>query len=286
MSDGNRWQLQTNDPGLYPWLGQLASIMRLSGTKKENTNELVFSRFGLSERYLASSKQRAIAALPEYATRYQRTSTWIGGSKVVCEVAHEKNDRANEIVQMFNALYPIYRNSIRDGGLPFHAALIEINGRGVLLAAPGGTGKSTCCRRVPAPWKAICDDEALIVFTPLAAQYRVHPFPTWSDYLMNRCEPTWDVQYSVPLWGLFFLEHAETDAALPLDRGEALMRMNESAAQVVRRFLRRMDETDASRVRRVLFENAHRLATAVPAYRLGVQLDGMFWKEIQKVMDG
>ena len=56
--------------------------------------------------------------------------------------------------------------SLYRGGLPFHATLLEYQGQGIILAAPGGTGKSTCSRRVPPPWRACCDDEVLVVEGP------------------------------------------------------------------------------------------------------------------------
>ena len=98
----------------------------------------------------------------------------------------------------------VHWESLYRGGLPFHATLLEYQGQGIILAAPGGTGKSTCSRRVPPPWRACCDDEVLVVKSP-DGRYLAHPFPTWSDYYWQRAENTWKVEKALPLAGIFFL---------------------------------------------------------------------------------
>ena len=52
------------------------------------------------------------------------------------------------------------------GGALIHGALAERNGHGVILAAPGGTGKTTASNRLPAPWRSLCDDATLVVRDP------------------------------------------------------------------------------------------------------------------------
>jgi SynChlorMet cassette protein ScmC len=129
---------------------------------------------------------------------------------VICELRN--NEGINEYVNMSLSLYPIYQRSICEGGVPFHAALVALAGRGVLLVAPGDVGKSTCCQRLPCYWEALCDDQSLAVFGKQRG-YRAHPFPTWGDYLLRRKESTWNVQHSVPLCGVFFLEQSDADEA-------------------------------------------------------------------------
>jgi SynChlorMet cassette protein ScmC len=150
------------------------------------------------------------------------------------------------------------------------------------LAAPGDTGKSTCCRRLPAGWTAWGDDEILVVLDPQGT-YQAHPFPTWSEYLEQRSEQTWPVQHSVPLAAVFFLEQAPTDEALPVGQGHAAFLMTESAAQVGRKFWSKLDPEFERDFRRALFDNASRLAQRVPAFRLRCRREGRFWEEIERV---
>ncbi len=285
LSDDNCWQLRSSDSNLNFWMDQFATIMELKETKKDDSRKLHFSQFRTEKEVLTSSSEKMdLNQLPEYNTQYIRTCRWNGDPDILCEINNEDNSKEVEYVNMFNALYPIYRNSILKGGLPVHAALLEIDRKGVIIAAAGGTGKSTCYRRIPSPWKPLCDDEVLIVYNSATKQYRAHPFPTWSDYLMNRCKPTWNVQYSVPLYGVFFLEQSRIDDVIHVGQGESLMRMIASAYQACHRFYRRMSKSEESQFRKVLFENAHQLARVIPAYRLKASLEGMFWQKIEPLI--
>jgi len=184
---------------------------------------------------------------------------------------------------MWNALYPIYRESIDQGGLPFHAGLVELDGRGIILAGPGDTGKSTCCSRLPDYWNPLCDDEVLVVLDN-EGNFRAHPFPTWSDYLWGESEKTCNVQRSVPVSGVFFIEQSQIDEALPLGQGKSAVYMNESATQVCRRFWRGADNEYKRTFRKNMFNNACKMAKKIPAFRLRVSLHGRFWEEIERVL--
>ena len=139
---------------------------------------------------------------------------------VICKIGDEDGFEM-DIIRMCQSLHPIYQGVQASGGLPFHAGLVEWNSHGVLLAAPGNTEKSTCCSRLPHPWHALCDDEALIVHDEHKKRYLAHPFPTWSDYIFQRSERTWDVQRHVPLSAIFFLEQSETDEVVRIGEGQA-----------------------------------------------------------------
>ena len=200
---------------------------------------------------------------------------------VICEVCdHITHDE--EIMNMWNALQPIYQQAQKTGGLPLHGALLELDGKGIIIAAPGGTGKSTCCRRVPAYWNHLCDDELLIVNDKKSGRYRAHPFPTWSDYLWRGSEKTWEVEYSVPVQAVFFLERAETDEVAAVGSGQAAILINQSATQVCHKFWGNVDKEHRRELTQQLFNNACTLAKAIPAYTLKATLEGRFWEEIEQ----
>jgi SynChlorMet cassette protein ScmC len=203
-------------------------------------------------------------------------------SDVVCEVKINKG-REIELINMWFALHPIYQQSISKGGLPFHGGLVERAGQGLLLVASGGTGKSTCCQRLPDDWRPLCDDEALVVLTE-EETYQAHPFPTWSDYLWQRSDKTWNVEYSVPLLGMFFLEQSEADTVESLGEGRAAVLIAESAAQICQKFWRNLAEEDQRKHRTELFDNACEMAKSIPAYRLSVSKDGKFWEKMEEVI--
>jgi SynChlorMet cassette protein ScmC len=184
---------------------------------------------------------------------------------------------------MWLALYPIYQSVQEAGGLPLHAALVSREGIGVLLAAPAGSGKSTCCSRLPAPWETLCDDETLIVRDE-QNHYLAHPFPTWSDYIFRTSERTWNVQDSVPLPVVFFLEQAPTDEVIPMGEGQAAVRFNQLATEVCWRHWHRFDCKRQRRLKQRLFHNASEFAKAIPAYRLRASLNGRFWEQMERVL--
>ncbi len=205
-------------------------------------------------------------------------------SDVLCEVDHHPH---NEIKYglMPNLIRPIiYHQSVDRGGLPLHTALIERNGKGFLLAGSGGTGKSTCCSRIPKPWNPLCDDETLLL-PDKEKIFKVHPFPTWSEYIRKRSEKTWNIQHSVPISAVFVLKQSETDAVEPVGKGQAAIFINQSATQSNNFFWRELEKKRQRKVRDKVFKNACNLVETVPVFRLRVSLHGRFWEEMEKVID-
>lgn len=184
---------------------------------------------------------------------------------------------------MRDALALVYWESLRQGGLPFHAALLEYQGLGLILAGRAGVGKSTCARRVPPPWQARADDEVLVVRTP-EGRYLAHPFPTWSDYLLKRGTPTYRVEDPVPVTALCFLEQASEDELVPLKPAEAAIKAAVSAQTALYHFLHYCDPEDGRQLRRLIFDRACELAKRLPAFSLRVSLTGRFWEKLEAVL--
>jgi SynChlorMet cassette protein ScmC len=166
------------------------------------------------------------------------------------------------------------------GGLLIHGALAERDGIGVILAGPGGVGKTWASQRFSTPWRSLCDDAALVV-RDAQGEYRAHPWPTWSNFIFHSYGGVWDVQYSVPLRGIFFLSQDKVDKVESIGDGEKLCRLFKSVEQASH--LMSWDRTLAEK--RVLhmqwFDNARELAKAVPGLRLHMSLDGDFPREIE-----
>jgi SynChlorMet cassette protein ScmC len=177
----------------------------------------------------------------------------------------------------------VFWESICRGGLPFHAALLEYQGQGVILAARGTTGKSTCALRVPPPWRAPCDDEVLAVLSP-EGRYLVHPFPTWSDYVTERAANTWKVEDTLPLAGIFFIQQAPEDDCIPLKGSQAALTAICSAGQNMHRIMRWCDPVDVRELKQMMFANAWEIVRQVPAFRLQVSLTGRFWEKIEAAL--
>lgn len=282
LGDGSRWLLAA-DAYLEAWVERLARVMDLKRAKAcGGQMRLLFCRMdghgGAASGPEANGLNGQVISLDLKTVRTRRLS---GVCDVVCEVNNSKGYET-EVVNMWHATQPIFFQSMESGGLPFHAALVELDGRGILLAAPGDSGKSTCCGRLPGYWKALCDDETLIVFN--GRQYVAHPFPTWSDYLFKHTDRTWDVQHSVPLEAIFFLEQRATDDAVPVGAGRAAAMICDSASQVCRKFWKRSPGDVQRDTRRRIFSNAGEIAKRVPAFLLGVSLQGRFWEKIEEII--
>ncbi|MFC1488550.1 SynChlorMet cassette protein ScmC [Thermodesulfobacteriota bacterium] len=289
LSDGNSWCL-TGDQHTCRFLDKFAAIMELKECPINGFPKIILR---------SDNANKALNGLIQMVPPEYRVSGNRGGwsfydlntlriwyhqhmADVLCEVKDIKYEEI-EFISMWSALLPIYQRSIGKGGLPFHAGLAERDGRGFLLAAPGHTGKSTCCRRLPSSWRQLSDDETLVVLDQ-QKRYRAHPFPTWSDYLLKRSEKTWDVQYSVPLSGIFFLEQSETDHASLLGEGKAAVLITESAMQICNKFWTVFDKANQRLLSKGLFDNACEMAKQIPAYRLKVSLHGRFWEKIEQIL--
>lgn len=281
LGDGSQWEIRS-DAHMKHWLELLAGILEISPCGSKTAPKLIFSVNNDKSNSTCHPEIRGAPLNNGWKCHDLNTlCVWYHDDipDVICEVKPFDKPEA-EIVTMWNALYPIYQKSISRGGLPFHAGLVEFDGRGVLLAAPGNTGKSTSCNRMPDYWNVLCDDETLVVLDN-KKNLRAHPFPSWSDYLWRGSGKTWNVQYSVPVCGVFFLEQSETDEVIPLGKGKAAVYMNESATQVCRKFWRRADEGYQRTFRRTLFNNACEMAKQIPVFRLHVSLHGRFWRKME-----
>ena len=294
LSDGTNWCLRS-DHHNFQLVSKLATIMELDECaikdSHDDFHELIFCRNANADMVIEGVADEVHSKSCSYGSSnylyfYHHRTLRIWHHKSVSDAAREvlfNNCAINVFINIWFAFHPIYQRSICKGGLPFHAGLAELSGRGVLLAASSNTGKSTCCVRLPDHWQPLCDDEMLVTLDR-QKKYRTHPFPTWSDYILRQSEKTWNVQYSVPLSGVFFLEQSEIDKVAPIGEGEAALLMSESAMQICEKFWRNATIEKQREFRRKLFNNACKMAKQIPAYRLGVSRDGRFWEKMEDVL--
>jgi len=291
LSENLSWSI-AGTPETRLWVEQLAWIMGLRQVSFNGSPSLIFCRSVLDER----KKDQCIQTLSKIVSRELPLGGWRSSKGNIMEVwSHEESSNAifdlgeksmNEIVilQMSSVAQFLFRKAAFLGGIPFHSALLDCMGRGVLLAAQGGGGKSTCSRRIPAPWRALCDDETVVIKNS-ESNFRVHPFPTWSEYIWRRSTPTWDVQRNLPLAAVFFLEQAEKDEVISLGKATATACINRSAREPLDLIRVDCDPEEKRKIRKRVFENAAELAKAVPTYRLKVSLTGRFWEKIEEVLE-
>lgn len=289
LADGHGWHL-VSGKGLKSWAAKFASIMGLKADESNNYPKLIFIKMDSGKKEWEGLEGR------KDLFKYNKLPRcgWKSRDFVDCRIW--SNDDIEDIILEINcgdekleffamrlSLCPLYQRAQEKGGLPFHAALIEHDGKGILLAAPAETGKSTCCRRLPSSWRALGDDESLVVRNG-DQRYFAHPFPTWSDHILRGSQRTWDVQQHLPLSLIFFLEHGAPDKATRIGQGEAAVHIYHSATQVFYRTWHYLSQEEARLLKRKAFENASDLARAVPAFMLRVSSNGRFWEKIEQAL--
>lgn len=290
LGNGFSWSLNAAVP-IGGWLSKLARIMELGHATRPGAASVGFVR-ARGGRWRVSRFTHLISQLhadhtPRVGWGFEdfglvRLWSHADMNDLICELAPVK-DYPREVLQMWYSMHAMYRGLCLHGGLPLHCALIERNGKGVALIAGEGTGKSTCCRRLQPPWKALSDDLALVV--PAGeGRYTAHPLPTWSDHIIGNRSHTWSVEQGIPVAGIFFLEQADRDEALAIGQGRAAVAVTKSASYVCTRDSGQKYAEQTRNVRTTLFRNATELARNVPAFLLRISLDGPFWLEIENAL--
>lgn len=172
----------------------------------------------------------------------------------------------------------------QNGGLWVHGALVEWQGEGVILAGPGGVGKSTAAGRLPLPWHALSDDMCLIAKS-VSGEYQVHPWPTFSRVRLGDFSGKWDVQRAVPLRMICMLFQHETDRLKPLSFHQAVSELVDVSGQTGVYLTAELDQEVVREVNVTRFHNAVEMAREVPVYRLNISLKGRFWEEIERKVE-
>jgi SynChlorMet cassette protein ScmC len=166
------------------------------------------------------------------------------------------------------------------GGLLVHGALAEWNNIGVILAGPGGVGKTTASKRLPLPWRSLCDDVTLIVKAQ-DGTYWAHPWPTWSQYRQGDLNGSWDVQSAVKIGLICMLSRNIKDRVFQLPIRQAISELVDVSGQTFFIMANGMDKDAIRRLNLVRFYNAVAISQKIPVCRLDIGLKGNFWDEIE-----
>jgi len=183
------------------------------------------------------------------------------------------------------AIQPVCLDIQSGSGLFIHGALVEKDGRGIIMTGPPGVGKTTASNRLPSSWKCLSDDKTLVVCDN-HGQYRAHPWPTWNRFAHSGSVGSWEVNHSVPLKGMFFLTQAQRDRVEPIRAGQSACMLVETCQQAAFLSLELGDTDKGLRIQRLQrFKNICALVKAIPSFMLHISLTGSFWDEIDKALD-
>ncbi len=302
LADGSRWAIQA---GHWQANGTVARLGLLMGLRLETTAKHAAAktdrdsaetvavcsdsasacrRLIINEGQESDSSELFLQALPRLIAALERDEP------VVCNLQTDTEDKDLLYVQLMFALMLPACSALAGGGLLLHRALavrddLSNGEQGVILAGMACAGKSTASRRLPPPWRSLCDDTVLVL-RDAQGRYQAHPWPTWSRFFFGGPGGSWDVQSAVPLRAIFLLEQSPEDRAEPVGAGEAMTYLAPSAEQIWRAFLMRLDDDDKARkIRMKRFDNLSALARTVPSYRLRLSLEGSFWEAMEARMN-
>jgi SynChlorMet cassette protein ScmC len=154
LANDQGWQIIATE-GVESWAEKLASIMHFDMGETNGDAKLILTgRESNDKRWrdpICRFQPEIKASLPSSGWKF-RDLIWLqvwshcDVSDIICEKGPEKTHQ-EEFLSMRMSLQPIYHRAQDLGGLPLHAGLVAMDGRGALLAAQRNTGKSTCCRR-------------------------------------------------------------------------------------------------------------------------------------------
>jgi len=289
LADNSCWRIAAGNTDANAIVSHFANITGLNHLYGVNPHILVFEvgddikRGQLASHYLGKdvglpadhSKSLGKNPLLPLSVFYHEEGA-------ICELKSNINNRFFN-VRLIQLSLVMARDIQNQGGLLLHGALAEWNGLGVILAGPGGVGKTTASNRLPSTWNSLCDDITLVV-RDNHGQYWAHPWPTWSRFWENNSKHTWQVEKAVPLAGIYFLTQAQTENVLPIGPGQASILQLESNEQITRQMLH-ANKDDIRTHRMQCFDYISDLALSVPTYILELSLTGTFWRLLEDTLN-
>jgi SynChlorMet cassette protein ScmC len=274
LADGTRWKIAAGDEGAAAIVSQLGEAMQLCVTQ------------GASEPSPHADLCQLLVhvdAHPVVTDGFVPLASKNNGMAVVCL---DPSDRwGGPYFNLVRLSLIFAREAQARGGVLIHGALAERDGKGVILAAPGGTGKTTASNRLPAPWRSLSDDTALVV-RDAQGGYWAHPWPTWSRFQEGGRGGTWDVQTAVPLKGIFVLARAVENRADQVGPGHAVSLLVECVGQASSAMAPGLCKEELHALNLERFDNLCALARNIPVHVLHINLTGAFWREIDQVLEG
>ncbi|MFC1840214.1 SynChlorMet cassette protein ScmC [Thermodesulfobacteriota bacterium] len=269
LADSTSWCISAHDKNAIEIVSYLRKIMELQHpSNKHNRQLIVFtnSQTSIKEKLIPPPFIKQFTGhLPE--TRF-------------CAVDNFTN--MNMLALQLMKIASIMRQeSEKKMGFLIHGALAEHEGNGVILAGPGGIGKTTISNLLPEAWNSLCDDATLIVRNQ-EGSYMAHPWPTWSKFMFGDSGGTWNVSKNFPVAGVYFLKRGNVEKSSEIKREEAICRLVRSAEEALIPIASRDDEYDSNDMRINRFNNICAFSEFIPSYTLSFTQNGTFWKEIEK----
>ncbi len=267
LSGGLEWSVVGEDPFVIPMIHRLVEAMQLDLGKKGSTCIRILPRGSAGEANRTGAEDE-ILTFEKDLFRYPTNEDF--------------SEENRMITGMWRIACSLACGIQGSGGILLHSAFAEWKGCGVIFPAPGGTGKTTVSRRLPAPWHALSDDNSLIV--PAGGGFRAHPWPTWSRFSCEKPGGAWNVRENFPLKAIFFLQQADRDRIEPVARHEAAIALVKSNEQALPLDFFDLSVEKRRALRTLAFQTAADIAKTIPVFRLHLTLEGSFWELVEHVL--
>ena len=249
--------------------GKYASIQDLKLRASKSEMEIIITTSG--ELDLVQYKLNVVEIKELKITRHY----FLSDGRIICEIVSTDDDLKTPYT-FVEIAYPIYLECVNRGGLPLHAGAIMKDKIAIALAGNSGSGKTTCCHKVPQPWVSPCDDEILLVRQN--NEFRMHPLATWSEYLVNPdTHKAWTIETHYTIKQIVFLEKSESDEIDRLEKADSALKIAHSAMHVFARLIGSVYKKDTY-LKKKIFENAWEIASEIPVLQIKHALDGKFWE--------
>lgn len=169
------------------------------------------------------------------------------------------------------------------GGFFLHAALVSHHGRGLVISAKGGMGKTTTCHRLPEPWRVHADDQVLII-PQKNGDLMAYALPTWSIFWDE--EPVFpvNIREPIPLKAFVFLNQAKQNTLTPLTKVQAVSSLFMGVVHMSRLYWRFMEKTRKQAWANKIISRCRRITETFPAWHLELSLTGAFWNDLERLL--
>ena len=154
-----------------------------------------------------------------------------------------------------------------------HGALLERDGRGMLLCGPSGIGKSTTAGRMKAEGFKVLADDCFLLRRSAEGKYFARPLPTWSIYLFGKeALAECDARRELSISRIFILGR-NAERYTPLDAQTALLGCAKAFTDMVQWHIMRYPEPLGGALLDRALAAAERLVRELPCGALQLTLD-------------
>ena len=152
-----------------------------------------------------------------------------------------------------------------------HGALLERNGRAVVISGPSGIGKSTTALRMGERFRILADD--CLFFYRGKDGWMVRPAPTWSVYLFAKPELTkCDIRVERPLSHILLLGR-NAAKYIPLEPEQSVIGVAPAFTDMVQWHMSCFPEVLCRKLREAALDAAAEAARSIPCGALQLTLD-------------